>query len=151
MVISETNNSSVSVAGQDYLSTLKKNVDDAQEILKSINREEQPKEWAEIQITLGDSLYLLGEAEQGETQYFELAVQAYNDALEVFTQNETRMVWADIQTKIGDTMRILFNITGGNVKFLEKGVESYKNALEVIKNEKKRATITRYLEELQVS
>ena len=93
------------------------------------------KDWAATQYTLGVALQTLGDRQSGKDAIARLkeAVTAYQNALEVYTQDSAPMDWAATQYTLGIALETLGARQSGKegVAPLEEAISAYQNALEV--------------------
>ena len=96
--------------------------------LADIDRQSQPAIWADIQYNLGNALMVLGKREI-KKNYLNLAVSAFQSALEERPRDLTPLKWAATQNKLGTTLKILGKRESG-IKSLESAIRAYRLALE---------------------
>ncbi len=84
---------------------------------------------AALSLAYGDALAALGERESG-SERLEQAVDAYTQALEVFTRDGAPLQWAVTQNNLGNVHLILGERESSPVR-LEQAVDAYTQALEV--------------------
>ena len=90
-------------------------------------REQEPLVWAEKQNNLGDILAALGQ-QQRDAGLYEKAIQCFNHALEVFSQEGSPLDWAATQSNLGTALQALGRQESDS-KLLNQSVDAYTNAL----------------------
>ncbi|MFC3725801.1 tetratricopeptide repeat protein [Neoaquamicrobium sediminum] len=92
-------------------------------------------DWPMTKNNVGNTLSRLGEREGGAAgrQNLKLAVDAYCDALKLYTKQTMPHEWAMVQNNLGNAYSKLSDLQGGAVrrKSLELAVSAYKQALTV--------------------
>ncbi len=96
-------------------------------------RAQEPLFWAEIQNNLGNILAAQGQ-QQRDVELYEKAIQCFNSALEVFSQEETPEDWALSQYNLATANQALGRLQDDS-KPLKVAVDAYTNALLVWKRE----------------
>jgi hypothetical protein len=87
-----------------------------------------PLDWAQSKNNLGNALRLLGQRECGTTRLLE-AVDAYHDALTVYTQERAPLDWAMTFGNQGVTLMVLAERTM-NSTMAERGILQIEAAFE---------------------
>ena len=95
----------------------------------SASRDQQPFAWAETQNNLGNILAALGQ-QRRDAVLFEQAIQCFNQALEVLTQEESPLEWAAAQYDLGTANQALGRLFDATPP-LKIAVDAYTNALLV--------------------
>ncbi len=83
---------------------------------------------AALSLAYGDALAALGERESGRKR-LEQAVDAYTQALEVFTRDGAPLAWAGTQNNLGNVLRTLGERESGSER-LEQAADAYTQALK---------------------
>ena len=83
---------------------------------------------AALSLAYGNALAILGERESG-TERLEQAVDAYNEALKVYTRERPPLQWAMTQNNLGNTLQTLGERESGTER-LDRAVCAYTKALE---------------------
>ena len=99
-----------------------------------ISRVREPLVWAETQNNLGNILAALGQ-QRRDAESFERAIQCFNKALEVFSQESSPAEWAATQYHLGTANQALGRLLE-DTKPLKTAVDAYTNALLVWTREK---------------
>lgn len=92
-------------------------------------RQQQPLAWTETQNRLGNILAALGQQQEDVASY-EKAIQCFNNALQVLSQEESPGEWAATQFNLGTASQALGRLQE-NTKLLSNAVDAYTNALLV--------------------
>jgi len=92
-------------------------------------REQEPSLWAETQNSLGNILAAMGQ-QQCDAELFVKAIQCFNAALDVFSQEASPSEWATTQFNLGTATQALGRLQE-DAKLLNTAIESYTNALLV--------------------
>jgi tetratricopeptide (TPR) repeat protein len=87
-----------------------------------------PRDWAMIQMNLGDALFSLGERESG-TARLEEAVAAFREALQEKNREHMPLQWAAMQMNLGNALERLGERESGTAR-LEEAVAAYREALQ---------------------
>jgi len=95
----------------------------------SVNRARAPLAWAETQNKLGNVLAALGQ-QRRDADLFERAIQCFNSALEVLSQEDSPLEWAATQYNLGTANQALGRLLE-TTKPLKDAVDAYTNALLV--------------------
>lgn len=95
----------------------------------AIRREQEPMIWAEAQNNLGNILSAMGQ-QRRDSVAFERAIQCFNNALEVYTQENSPMEWAVAQYNLGTASQALGQLNE-STQPLKIAVDAYTNALLV--------------------
>lgn len=90
-------------------------------------RAQQPLAWAQTQNSLGNIFAAQGQ-QQREALLFEKAIECFNHALEVFSQEESPREWATTQYNLATAKQALGR-QQGDVKLLKSSAENYTTAL----------------------
>lgn len=105
-------------------------IDHFRAMTSTVDRNDDPLEWASIQVDLGNALMRLGERENG-TARLEEAVAAHRAALEERRRDRVPFDWAVTQANLGITLSRLGERDGEHgIARLEEAVEAYRAALE---------------------
>ncbi len=92
-------------------------------------RDQEPLAWAETQNSLGNILAAQGQ-QQRDVEFFEKAIQCFNNALEEFTREKSPLDWAATQFNLGTAKQAL----GRQLEdptLLKASIDAYTNALLV--------------------
>ena len=92
-------------------------------------REQEPLAWAEAQNSLGNILAAQGQ-QLRDVEFYEKAIQCFNDALEEFNQEKSPLDWAATQTNLGTAKQALGRQLDDS-KLLKASIDDYTNALLV--------------------
>lgn len=103
-------------------------VDHFREMTSTVDRTDDPLEWASTQVDLGNALQKLGERES-RTAWLEEAAAAYRAALEEYGKAQRPAEWARTQTSLGTTLMRLGE-REGRVERLKEAVMTLRTALE---------------------
>ena len=103
--------------------------------LHYINRETNPRLWAETEVDVGithDELGIRVEAKAGN-EHLAAAITAYRSALEVYTREQLPQDWAMTQNNLGTALWDQAARTEGpkGAELLAQAVSAYRSALEV--------------------
>jgi len=93
------------------------------------DRDQAPLVWAENQNRLGNVLAALAQ-QQREVEWYEKAIQCFNNALEEFSQEKSPNDWAATQYNLGTANQALGRLLD-DVKPLKIAIDAYTNALLV--------------------
>ena len=96
---------------------------------QTINRDQAPLAWAEVQNNLGNVLAALGQ-QRRDAALFERAIQCFIRALEEFRQDTSPLDWAATQYNLGTANQALGRLLDAT-KPLKMAVDAYTNALLV--------------------
>ena len=104
-----------------------------------VTREENPTEWGEIKILLGNTKNALGIRVEGKDGNALLAesVKEYERALQVYTREQAPQDWAATQNNLGVALKLQGERSGGeeSVRLLGEAVTAYREALKVYTRE----------------
>ena len=103
--------------------------DTAADPAAKISRAQEPPAWAETQNNLGNIYAALGQ-QRRDAESFERAIQCFNKALEVFSQERTPLEWATSQYNLGTANQALGRLIEATAP-LKTAVDAYTNALLV--------------------
>lgn len=95
----------------------------------------RPEHRGALYVVLGDALSTLGTREPG-TDRLEQAVEAYREAISIYTQRDVPFQWARAQHSLGLTLAGLAG-REGSTEQLAQAVAAYRAALEVLTRERK--------------
>jgi len=98
-------------------------------ILACISRQRQPELWARTQNRLGNALGILGQRHRG-TRMLELAIAAFERALEQFDREQDAAGWAAAQNNLGNALGILGQ-RQHDTEMLDAALAAFARALEV--------------------
>jgi tetratricopeptide (TPR) repeat protein len=98
-------------------------------ILPRVSRQQQPELWAQTQNRLGNALGILGQRHRG-TRMLELAIAAFERALEQFDRERNPADWAAAQNNLGNALGILGQ-RHKDLEMLDAAVTAFAQALEV--------------------
>ena len=93
-------------------------------------RAQDAASWAAKQNSLGNIHAGLGQLQRDEASY-EKAIQCFNNALEVFNQEESSLEWAATQYNLGTASQALGRLLD-ETKPLKKAVDAYTKSLMVL-------------------
>ena len=93
------------------------------------DRDQAPLAWAENQNRLGNILAALAQ-QQREAEWYEKAIQCFNNALEELSQEKSPNDWAETQYNLGTANQAL-GLLLDDAKPLKNAVDAYTNALLV--------------------
>lgn len=96
-------------------------------LLTNEYRAQQPLVWAQTQNNLGNIVAAQGQ-QQREAQWFEMAIQYFNHALEVISREDSPSEWAATQYNLATAKHALGKLQS-DVKLLKSSAEDYTNAL----------------------
>jgi predicted hotdog family 3-hydroxylacyl-ACP dehydratase len=103
--------------------------------LHYINRETNPRLWAETEVDLGITHRKLGIRVEGKAgnEHLTGAITAYRSALEVYTREQLPQAWAATQDGLGNALSAQADRTEGTkgAELLAQAVSAYRSALEV--------------------
>lgn len=99
------------------------------EAAPSIDRDSAPLAWAERRNNLGNILAAQGQ-QRRDTDSFERAIQCFNAALEVLSQEDSPWEWAATQYNLGTASQALGRLLEAAAP-LKAAVDAYSNALRV--------------------
>jgi tetratricopeptide (TPR) repeat protein len=99
------------------------------EALQEYTREGAPRDWAGIQINLGNALDTFGERERDRAK-LEEAANAYREALQELTREGEPFTWANAKMGLGDALETLGRLKSDPAK-VEEAVKAYSEALQV--------------------
>src|SRR6202049_4483767 len=107
--------------------------------LHYINRETNPRLWAETEVDVGITHGELGirvEAKAGN-EHLAAAITAFRSASEVYTREQLPQYWAMTQNNLGNALRDQAARTEGpkGAEFLAQAASAYRSALEVYTRE----------------
>ena len=100
-----------------------------EDVIKIINREEMPFEFANIKTRIGNTYMAFAETEK-KTENCKIAINAYNEALQIFTYEMNPVEFARTYNNLGGAYLILAEAEGSGVN-LKNAAECFKKALEV--------------------
>ena len=100
--------------------------------LESFDRNRNPRIWAGLQISLGNSLAQNPVGSRADN--LERALTAYNAALEIIARKEMPEAWAQIQLNLANVLRD--RIREDRAENVEHAIAGYGMALEVLTREK---------------
>ena len=92
-------------------------------------RDQEPLAWAETQNSLGNILAAQGQ-QQRDVEFYEKAIQCFNNALEECNQEKSPLDWAATQTNLATAKQALGRQLD-NSKWLKESIDAYTNALLV--------------------
>ena len=98
-------------------------------ILARISRQQQPELWAQTQNRLGNALGILGQRHRG-THILELAIAAFERALDEFDREQNSADWAAAQNNLGNALGILGQ-RHKDPEMLDAALAAFARALEV--------------------
>ena len=90
-------------------------------------RDQEPFAWAETQNSLGNILAAQGQ-QRGDVELFEKAIQCFNNALEVVTQEKSPIDWAATHYNLG-TAKQASGRQQDDSQLLKASINAYTNAL----------------------
>jgi tetratricopeptide (TPR) repeat protein len=106
-------------------------LDGAREVLEASLTDEyrdlEPLAWAETQNSLGNILAAQGQ-QQWDAEFYEKAIQCFNNALEEFNQEKSPLDWAATQTNLGTAKQALGRQLNDS-RMLKESIDAYTNAL----------------------
>ncbi|MDO9011252.1 MAG: tetratricopeptide repeat protein [Gallionella sp.] len=91
--------------------------------------DQAPLAWAETQNSLGNILAAQGQ-QRRDAELYEKAIQCFNNALEVFSQEKSPLAWAETQYNLGTANQALGRQLD-NANLLNASIDAYTNALLV--------------------
>ena len=120
---------------------LQQAVDAYRNALQVRTREKLPQDWAATQNNLGIALGDLAGRSEGAQAYqylLQQAVDAYRNALQVYTREQLPQDWASTQNNLGIPLVDLAGCSEGAqaAQYLQQAVDAYRNALQVYTREK---------------
>jgi len=98
------------------------------EALKAVDRADDAKIWASLQVGFGNAVLIIGKREKG-TERLELAVGAYEAALQVWTQDKVPLTWAMTQNNLGSALLEMGKRESGTER-LKLAVKAFETALQ---------------------
>lgn len=90
-------------------------------------RSQEPIAWAEMQNSLGNILAAQGQ-QLRDTEFFEKAIQCFNNALDVVSQEQSPLDWAATQYNLGTAKQALGRQLS-DATLLKASIDAYTNAL----------------------
>jgi len=106
-----------------------------EDIIKTIDRNELPFEFANIKTRIGNTYMAFAEVEQ-KIENCKTAIKAYNEALEIFTHTNNPYEYARTQNNLGGAYLILAEA--------EQPAENFKNAIDCFKKALDIRTVNEY-------
>jgi tetratricopeptide (TPR) repeat protein len=109
-------------------------LDAYRESLKEYTRESSPRDWAGVQVNLGNVLSSLGQRER-DREKLEDAAKAYREALQELSRDREPSMWAMAETNLGDALETLGDVESDPAR-LKEAVAAYGEALKVYDRER---------------